>query len=171
MTCAAGKTGKPAAITAREAWELASPRARAWKPDAVPFELTTTSSGPLDASGKSTDWDIKFSSPSGEAVDIIGISDGEIRCFARTGAGGQVIHLDDKIILDSKKLYETARKAGGDELGPGAKLMAGLVPAKGGRGGGESWFLNYQDADGREVLSVVIDARTGAVTDVVHPGK
>jgi hypothetical protein len=170
-TCAAGKTGKPAAITAREAWELAGPRARAWQADAVPFDLTTTTSGPLDAAGRSTDWDIKFSSPSAKAVDMIGISDGEIRCFARSGAGGQMIRFDDKIILDSKKLYETAQKAGGDKLGPGATLMAGLVPAKGGRGSGESWFLNYQDAEGRDILSVVIDARTGAVIEVVHPGN
>ncbi len=61
--CKAGKTGKAASITAREAWDLASARARAWKPDAVPFELTTTSEGPLDAEGRSKDWNIKFSSP------------------------------------------------------------------------------------------------------------
>ncbi|MEX0878738.1 MAG: hypothetical protein WEF99_07560 [Thermoanaerobaculia bacterium] len=170
-TCAAGKTGKPAAITAREAWELASPRARAWQADAVPFDLTTTSSGPLDAAGRSTDWDVKFSSPSAKAVDMIGISDGQIRCFAVAGAGGQVIHFDDKIILDSKKLYETAQKAGGEKLGPGARVMAGLVPARGGRGSGENWYLNYQNAEGREVLSVVLDARTGAVTDVFHTEK
>ena len=169
-SCAAGKTGKPAAITAKEAWDLASPRARSWKADAVPFDLTTTSTGPLDAAGKSTDWDVKFSSPSAKAVDMISISDGQIRCFAISGAGGQVIHFDDKIILDTKKLYDTAQKAGGDEVGPGAKVMAGLVPERR-KDGAESWYLNYEDADGREVLSVVIDARTGAVRNVFHTGK
>jgi hypothetical protein len=84
-TCAAGKSGKPAAITAKEAWDLASSRARAWQADAVPFELTTTSTGPLDAAGKSTDWDVKFSSPSAKAVDMISVSDGQIRCFAISG--------------------------------------------------------------------------------------
>ena len=43
--CAAGKTGKAASITAKEAWDLANQRAKAWKPDAVSFELTTTSEG------------------------------------------------------------------------------------------------------------------------------
>lgn len=169
-TCAAGKTGKPAAITAREAWDLASPRAHAWQADAVPFDLTTTSSGPLDAAGRSTDWDIKFSSPKAKAVDMIDISDGEIRCFAISGEGGQVIHFDDKIILDTKRLYEVAQKAGGAEVGPGAKVMAGLVPERR-KDGSESWYLNYEDAGGREVLSVVIDARTGAVKNVFHRGK
>ncbi len=30
---------------------------------------------------------------------------------------------------------------------------------------------NYEDAAGKEVLSVVIDARTGAVKNVFHTGK
>ena len=170
-SCTAGKTGKPAAITARDAWELASLRARAWQADAVPFDLTTTSSGPLDAAGKSTEWDVKFFSPGAKAVDMIDISDGQIRCFAMPGAGGQAIRFDEKIILDSKTLYDTAQKAGGSKVGPGARIMAGLVPGRGGRGSGESWYLNYQNADEREVLSVIIDARTGEVLDVLQTGE
>jgi hypothetical protein len=169
-SCTAGKTGKPAAITAKEAWDLASPRAHAWQADAVPFDLTTISTGPLDAAGKSTDWDVKFASPSAKAVDMISISEGQIRCFTISGEGGQVIHFDDKIILDTKRLYETAQKAGGDKVGPGAKVMAGLVPERR-KDGSESWYLNYQDSGGNEVLSVVIDARTGAVKNVFHSGK
>ena len=168
-SCAAGKTGKPAAITAKEAWDLASARARAWQPDAVPFDVTTTSTGPLDAAGRSTDWDVKFSSPSAKAVDIISISDGSIRCFAIAGEGGQKIHFDDRIILDTKRLYDIAQKAGGDKI-PGAKVMAGLVPERR-KDGSESWYLNYQDASDKELLSVVIDARTGAVKNVFQQGK
>lgn len=168
-SCPAGKTGKPAAITAKEAWDLASPRAHAWQADAVPFDLTTTSTGPLDAAGRSTDWDVKFSSPSAKAVDMISISDGQIRCFAIAGEGGQKIHFDDRIILDTKRLYDVAQKAGGDKI-PGAKVMAGLVPERR-QDGSESWYLNYEDAAGKEVLSVVIDARTGAVKNVFHTGK
>ena len=37
--------GRVEAITAKEAWDLASARAHAWQADAVPFDLTTTSSG------------------------------------------------------------------------------------------------------------------------------
>jgi hypothetical protein len=169
-SCPAGKTGKPAALTAKEAWDLAHSRAVAWQPDAVPFDLTTTSSAPLDASGRSTEWDVKFSSAAAKAVDMISISDGQIRCFAIAGEGGQPIHFDEKIILDTKALYETAQKAGGSALGPGAKVMAGLVPERR-KDATESWYLNYQDAGGREVLSVVIDARTGAVRNVFHNGK
>lgn len=168
-SCTAGKTGKPSAITAREAWELAIRRAHSWQPDAVPFDLTTTSLGPLDAEGKSKDWDVKFSSPGAKAVDMIDITDGQIRCFSIAGAGGRVIQWDDKIILDSKRLYETAQKAGGDKLGPGTRVMAGLVQMKGTNG--QLWYLNYQNAEGKEALSVVIDAKTGAVKNVFHTGK
>jgi hypothetical protein len=168
-SCAAGKTGKPAAITAKEAWDLASVRARAWQADAVPFDLTTTSTGPLDSSGRSTDWDIKFASPSAKAVDMIAISDGSIHCFAIAGEGGQKIHFDEKIILDTKRLYDVAQKAGGDKI-PGAKVTAGLVPERR-QDGSESWYLNYEDAAGKEVLSVVIDARTGAVKNVFPARK
>ena len=89
--CAAGKTGKGASITAKEAWDLANARAKAWKPDAIPFEITTTSLGPLDAEGKSKDWNLKFSSAAGKAVNLISITDGKISCYAHDGAGGRVI--------------------------------------------------------------------------------
>ena len=100
---------------------------------------------------------------------MISISDGSIRCFAVAGEGGQRIQFDEKIILDTKRLYEIGQQAGGGKLGPGAKVMAGLVPERR-KDGSESWYLNYQDASGKEVLTIVIDARTGAVKNV-FPGK
>jgi hypothetical protein len=167
-SCLAGKTGKPAAITAREAWEIASARARDWQADAVPFQFTTISVAPLDAEGRSTDWEISFSSGKARAVDMIGVSDGQIRCYAMPGAGGRALKFADQITFDSKKLYDTAQKAGGDKVGPGAKIMAGLEQETSGR---PAWYLNYQDAQGREVLNVVIDAQTGKVQNVFHSKK
>ena len=162
--CTAGKTGKAASITAKEAWDLASQRAKAWKPDAVSFEMTTTSEGPLDAEGRSKDWYIKFSSPSAKAVNLISITNGQIKCYAMNGAGGRVIEWDDKIVLDSKKLYETAQKAGGDKLAAGSTIMAGLVQNR--PGGLSLWYLNYSGPDGKQTLSVVINAKTGEVKNV-----
>ena len=167
--CPAGKTGKGPAITAKEAWDLASQRAKTWKPDAVPFEVTTTSLGPLDAQGRSTDWNIKFSSASGKAVDMISLTNGQITCYAINGAGGRVIEWDDSIVLDSKKLYDTAQKAGGDKLAPGSKIMAGLNQNR--PGGLTLWYLNYEGANGKQVLSVVIDAKTGNVKNVFPSEK
>jgi hypothetical protein len=164
-SCAAGKTGKGNAITAAEAWELAIARAHPWQADAVPFEFTTTSSGPLDAQGRSTDWSINFASAKGKAVDMISISDGLIRCYSLSGAGGRTLTSIDQITFDSKKLYEAAQKAGGDKLGGNVKITAGLAQ---GTGGKPLWYLNYQNAQGREVLSVVIDAKTGKVQNVFH---
>jgi hypothetical protein len=167
--CAAGKTGKGPAITAKEAWDLASQRAKAWKPDAVPFEVTTTSLGPLDAEGRSKDWNIKFSSASAKAVNMISITNGQITCYAINGPGGRVIEWNDSIVLDSKKLYDTAQKAGGDKLAPGSKIMAGLNQNR--PGGLTLWYLNYEGADGKQTLSVVIDAKTGNVQNVFPAGK
>src|SRR5215471_3601021 len=124
--CTAGKTGKPAALTAREAWDLARDRARAWQADAVPFEVTTTSLGPLDAQGRSTDWSLKFSSEKAKAVDMISVTSGQITCYAVGGAGGRVIEKVDQATFDSKAVYDEAQKAGGSSVGPGAKIMAGL---------------------------------------------
>ncbi len=167
-SCAAGKTGKPAAITAREAWELASTRAREWQADAIPFQFTTTSGAPLDAEGRSTDWEISFSSGKAKAVDMISVDDGQIRFYAMPGAGGRALKAVDQITFESKKLYDTAQKAGGDKVGAGAKIMAGLEQETSGR---PLWYLNYQDAQGREVLSVVLDAQTGKVHNVFHSKK
>jgi hypothetical protein len=162
-SCAAGKTGKPAAISAREAWDLASQRAHAWQPDATPFEFTTTSLGPLDADGKSKDWSVNFSSQHAKGVDMISISDGQIRCYALSGAGGRVLTSVGQILFDSKALYDAAQKAAGDKVGAGAKILAGLSQGTAGR---PLWYLNYQNAQGREVLSVVIDAPSGKVQNV-----
>ncbi len=167
--CPAGKTGKPASLTAKEAWDLAHDRARAWQADAVPFEVTTTSLGPLDAQGKSTDWSLKFSSATAKAVDMISITDGQITCYAVAGSGGRVLEKVELATFDSKALYDAAQKAGGAKAGPGAKIMAGLVQNR--RGGDTLWYLNYENAQGKEVVSVVIDARTGKVKNVFPAGK
>jgi hypothetical protein len=166
-SCAAGKTGKPASITAKEAWELASARAHAWQADATPFDFTTTSLGPLDSEGRSKDWDVKFSSARANAVNMISVSEGQIHCYAVKGSGGRDLKLVDQIAFDSKKLYETAQKAGGDKIGAGASIMAGLEQGTNGR---PQWILNYQNAKGKEVLSVIIDATNGTVVHV-FPGK
>jgi len=133
LSCTAGKTGKASALTAREAWELASARAREWQADAIPFQFTTISVAPLDAEGRSTEWEISFSSGKAKAVDMISVSDDQIRCYAMPGSGGRALKAVDQITFDSKKLYETAQKAGGDKLGPGAKIMAGLEQETSGR--------------------------------------
>jgi len=83
------------------------------------------------------------------------------------GAGGRVIEWDDKIVLDSKKLYETAQKAGGDKLA-GQKIMAGLNQN---RPGLTFWYFNYEGADGKHTLTVVINAKTGAVKNVFPAEK
>jgi hypothetical protein len=166
-SCTAGKTGKPSAVTAAEAWDLASKRAHAWQADAVPFEFTTLSTGPLDANGKAKEWSANFSSASAKAVDMISISDGQIRCYSISGEGGRVLKLVDQITFDSKKLYDEAQKAGGDKLAPGTTVMAGLEQGTSGR---PQWILNYEKG-GKEVLSVHFDAATGKVTNVFPRGK
>ena len=163
-SCVAGKTGKPPSITAQEAWEIASKRAHDWQADAIPFDFTTTSLGPLDAEGKSKDWEVKFSSARANAVNMISVSEGQIRCYAVKGAGGRPLKLVDPITFDSKKLYETAQKAGGDKVGA-ATIMAGLEQ---GTNGLPQWILNYQNAQGKEVLSVIIDAKSGKVQKAFH---
>jgi hypothetical protein len=163
-TCTAGKTGKAAAITGKEAWDLASARARAWQADAAPFEFTNTSSGPLDAEGRSTDWSVSFSSAKGSAVNMVSITDGEIRCFSIPAEGGRVLKFVDQVTFDTRMLYYAAQKAGGDKV-QGARIMAGLDQ---GTSGVPEWHLNYANAQGKEVLSVVFDARTGKVSNVFH---
>ena len=92
---------------------------------------------------------------------------GQIQCYARNGAGGRVIEWDDTIVLDSKKLYETAQKAGGDKLA-GQTITTGLNQN---RPGLTFWYLNYEGADGKQTLSVVINAKTGEVNNVFPAEK
>ena len=113
--CKSGKTGKPAAVTGKEAWDLASAAALKWKPDSRVFEIGTLSTGPMDDQGKATEWNIKFSSESAKAVNLISISQGSIRCWAMPGDGGRLIDFDNSIILDTKRLYDLAQKSGGEK--------------------------------------------------------
>jgi hypothetical protein len=163
--CKSEKVGKTAALTADEAWTAANTRAKKWQADAVPFEIGTLSTGPLQSDGRSTEWSIKFSSESGNAVNLIGISNGTISCWSHTGAGGRVIAFSDKIILDSKRLYDLAQKSGGEKYtSQGFKPSAGLVQNP---KAGPLWYINYDAPEGKEgSLSVVIDALTGEVTNV-----
>jgi hypothetical protein len=46
--------------------------------------------------------------------------------------------------------------------------MAGLEQETSGR---PAWYFNYENAQGREVLSVVIDAQTGKVQNVFDGKK
>lgn len=162
--CKPAKTGKPAAIDAKDAWDLASSRALQWQPDARVFELGTLTTGPLDISGKALEWNIKFSSQNAQSVNLISISKGSISCWSMPGAGGRLIDFDDKIVLDSKMLYDLAQKSGGEKLtAQGYKVSATLNQNP---SAGPLWYINYEDADYKQGLSVVINAKSGKVENV-----
>jgi hypothetical protein len=162
--CKPGKTGKPEAIAGQAAWDLAHERALKWEPDARVFEITTISTGPMDNEGRSTEWYIKFSSEAAKAVDLITISKGNISCWSQSGAGGRVIDFDEKIILDTKHLYDLAQKSGGEKFtASGYKVSAGLNQNP---SAGPLWYFNYENDKYQQGLSVVIDAKKGTVTNV-----
>jgi len=162
--CKPEKTGKAVAIDAKDAWDLASSRALQWQPDAKVFDLGTLTTGPLDASGKATEWNVKFSSQSAQAVNLISISKGNISCWSMPGAGGRVIDFDDKIVLDTKMLFDLAQKSGGEKFtAKGYKVSATLTQNP---SAGALWYINYEDADHKQGLSVVIDAKSGKVENV-----
>jgi hypothetical protein len=118
----------------------------------------------MDDQGKATEWNIKFASESAKAVNLISISQGSIRCWAMPGDGGRLIDFDNSIILDTKRLYDLAQKSGGEKYtAQKYKVSASLVqnPI-----GGALWYFNYEDANYKQGLSVIIDAKTGKVNMV-----
>lgn len=162
--CKAGKTGKPAAVTGKEAWDLASAAALKWQPDARVFEIGTLTTGPIDSQGKATEWSIKFSSANAKAVNPISISQGTIRCWAMPGDGGRLIDFDDSIILDTKRLYDLAQKSGGEKYTAQKYSVSATLNQN--PIGGPLWYFNYEDAKYKQGLSVIINAKTGKVNMV-----
>ncbi|MBI1878945.1 MAG: protein kinase, partial [Chloroflexi bacterium] len=60
-----------ASLTGQEIADLALVEAQKWQADAVLSEISTSGLGPLDAEGKSTDWILKFWSPSTKGLNTL----------------------------------------------------------------------------------------------------
>jgi serine/threonine protein kinase len=155
-----------ALLTGQEVADLALAEAQKWQSDAVLSEISTSGLGPLDAEGKSSDWILKFWSPSSKGLNTIMFSNGNF-VSTPTNLPTPKTTILDGVILDTKRLYDIGEQAGAAKFTmEGYRPMAAITPYP----LDESrltWYLNYAGGDFRVVYTVVIDAKTGEVISTI----
>ncbi len=155
-----------AALTGQEVAEAALVEAQKWQSDAVLSEISTSGLGPLDAEGKSTDWILKFWSPSSKGLNTLMFTNGAFTS-SPTNLPTPKTTILDGVILDTKRLYDIGEQAGATQFtAEGYRPMAAITPYPLDETR-LTWYLNYAGGDFRVVYTVVIDAKTGEVIQAI----
>lgn len=155
------------ALSLAEVFATADAKAKAWKADAVPARLGNTILGPLDAKGRSTDWALMFYSPSADARLNVTTFRGTLTCYADPGSAGRLPDLKPDFFRDGAKLYALAKEHGGDLIAGGFAVMIQTAAAPSDRHA--TWYITFSQQTGKNGgVSVIVDADTGAVEQVIH---
>ena len=163
--CKATQLKNPAPTLA-EMYALADGHAKAWKADAVPVEISTTSLGLLQPNGSSAGWHLLFYSESAKSNVAIDTYRGSLTCFSSPGSAGRIPDLKPDFFRDGAKLYAIAKQHGEALLSQGYGVMMGTAAAPGSRHG--TWNINYYKEGARDGgILVLVDANTGAVEKVL----
>jgi hypothetical protein len=156
---------KNPAPTLGEIYSLASGYAKAWKPDAVPARVGNTSLGPLQPNGSSAGWNLMFYSESAKAHMSVTTFRGTLTCWADPGPAGRIPDLKPDFFRDGAKLYALAKQHGDALLTQGYVVMIDTAAAPSNRHA--TWYINYDKDNKDGGLSVILDANTGAVENVL----
>jgi hypothetical protein len=163
--CKATQLKNPAPALA-EMYALADGHAKAWKADAVPVEITTTSLGLLQPNGSSASWHMLFFSDSAKSTVMIDTSSGSLTCFSHPGSAGRIPDLKPDFFRDGAKLYAIATQHGEALLSQGYGVMMGTAATPGNRHA--TWNINYYKEGARDGgILVLVNANTGAVEKVL----
>jgi hypothetical protein len=157
---------KNPAVKLSDMYAMAEKSARAWKKDAVPARLGNTTLGPLQPDGSSTAWNLLFYSEQAKSRVAISTFRGSMTCWADAGEAGRIPDLKPDFLRDGAKLYALAKEHGGRFLGEGYMVMIQSAAAPKDRHA--TWYINYSKDQGKDApLSVIVNANTGAVEDVL----
>lgn len=157
-------TGSPKnALTGREVHDLVIKRVRQWRSDAVLSELGTIV--PLDPSGKSTGWSLKFWSPLTKGWLSAMYMDGKTSGGPAAHVVPEAVVIPPNTILDTKKLYDIAETEGeaSQYTSKGYRPIAAIVLQRSDKPR-LVWYFNYSGGDGGVVYTVIMDAISGEVT-------
>jgi len=157
---------KNPAPTLSEMYALADGHAKAWKADAVPVEISTTSLGLLQPNGSAASWHLLFYSDSAKSNVAIDTYRGSLNCFSSPGSAGRIPDLKPDFFRDGAKLYAIAKQHGEELLGQGYGVMMGTAAAPGSRHA--TWNINYYKEGAKDGgILVLVDANTGTVEKVL----
>ena len=158
-------TLKKAAVPLAEVYAMADKLAKTWKPDAIPERITNTSMGPLQPDGSSEAWNLNFVSKQANAFVAINTFRGSLTCWAQSGAAGRIPDLKPDFFRDGAALYALAKQHGEALLKQGYTVSLGTAAAPSDRHA--TWYINYEKDNKSGGLSVIVNANTGKVEDVL----
>ena len=156
---------KNPAPTLAEIYAMAETRAKAWKADAEPAQISNTILGPLQPNGSSAAWHLLFYSESAKAHVAIDTFRGSLNCFADAGSAGRMPAFKSDFLRDGAKLYALAQQHGEPLIAQGYVVMIGTAAAPSTRHA--TWYINYSKEYKNGNVTVVVDANTGAVEQVL----
>ena len=149
-----------------EVYAMADKAAKAWKKDAVPAQISTTSLGPLQPNGSAASWNIQFYSKEADSHVAMNVFRGSMTCWADKGPAGRIPDLKPDFFKDGAALYGIAKKEGGEFIAKGFNVDLGSSAAP--STNHAMWYLNFSKEKERNApLTIVVDANTGAVEKVL----
>ena len=149
-----------------EVYAMAEKAAKAWKKDAVPAQISTTSLGPLQPNGSAASWNIQFYSKEADSHVAMNVFRGSMSCWADKGPAGRIPDLKPDFFKDGAALYGIAKKEGGEFIAKGFNVDLGSSAAP--STNHAMWYLNFSKEKERNApLTIVVDANTGAVEKVL----
>lgn len=154
------------ALSGEEVHALALAEAQKWQGDAVLSEIATSGLNPLNAEGKTTDWILKYWSPSSKGLNTIMLINGNLTSSPNNLPTPKTTVLDG-VILDTKKLYDIGDKAGAAKYTAEGYRPSAAVTINPVNENQLTWYLNYAGGDYRVVYTVIIDAKSGEVIQAI----
>jgi hypothetical protein len=152
-------------LNGKAAYALAKAEAVKSSADSALLRMLTPMTGPLDAQGRSSAWMVEFFAPATKKSHVVYLTKGAMTCTTTAVDGpfvAQPIEETEETIFDTARLAGIAREAGGSALG----AEAATITASFMRSGPDApaiWTISYVTRQGRPVLSVSIDGKSGAV--------
>jgi hypothetical protein len=158
---------KDQAPTLSDVYATAEKAAKAWKKDAVPAQISTTSLGPLQPNGAAASWNIQFYSKESDSHVAMNVMRGTMTCWADKGPAGRIPDLKPDFFKDGAALYAVAKKEGGEFIGKGFHVDLGSSAAP--TTNHAMWYLNFSKENERNApLTIIVDANTGKVEKVLR---
>ena len=159
-------THKNPAPTLAEMYALAEKHAKAWKADAVPAQISTTTLGLLQPNGGAAGWHLLFYSEAAKSHVSIDTFRGAVNCYADPGSAGRIPDLKPDFARDGAKLYAIAKEQGAALIADGYGVMIGTAAAPSNRHA--TWNINYYKEGAKDGgILVLVDANTGVLEKVI----
>lgn len=164
-SCATRPKSIARALDGKAAYALAKAEATKSSADSALLRMLTPMAGSLDAQGRSSQWMVEFFAPAAKKSHVVYLMKGAMTCTTTAIDGpfaGQPVEETDATIFDTARLVSIAREAGGGAVDPASAVTAALM--RSGPDAPAVWTISYVTSQGRPVLTVSIDSRSGVVT-------